>query len=331
MLYYKNDCHSPMYNLAMEEYLFRKNIDENVLLLWINEPTIVIGKNQNTWNEINIDFVQENDVHVVRRITGGGAVYHDLGNLNFSFISPDDNMAIDFKEINEPIIHALRNMGVPCEFTGRNDLAIKGAKFSGIAQYKTKGRVLNHGTLLFDSDLDVLSNALQVREEKYLSKGVKSVRSRVTNIKPWLDEVIDTEKFRDKLLESIELYQQEEVKQVELTEKEEQEIRELMESKYMTKAWNYGKSPAFSHVSHQKFPTGTLDLGFIVKDDHIEEMKIFGDFFGTKDVKHLEELFINRPWPIEDLDFIPTDLDLTPYLGRITREELLELVQRAGR
>lgn len=189
MIFVPNENNDPRVNLAIETYLLTEMpLDEPILLFYINEPSIIIGRNQNTIEEINKEYVDEHGIHVVRRLSGGGAVYHDHGNLNFSFIMPDDgNSFRDFAKVTQPIIQALHDLGVEgAELKGRNDLVINDMKFSGNAMYATNGRMFAHGTLMFDSDIDEVVNTLKVRKDKIESKGIKSVRSRVTNIKPFL-------------------------------------------------------------------------------------------------------------------------------------------------
>lgn len=189
MIFVPNENNDPRVNLAIETYLLTEMpLDEPILLFYINEPSIIIGRNQNTIEEINKEYVDEHGIHVVRRLSGGGAVYHDHGNLNFSFIMPDDgNSFRDFAKVTQPIIQALHDLGVEgAELKGRNDLVINDMKFSGNAMYATNGRMFAHGTLMFDSDIDEVVNTLKVRKDKIESKGIKSVRSRVTNIKPFI-------------------------------------------------------------------------------------------------------------------------------------------------
>ena len=192
MIYVSNEeITDPRINLAIETYLVQEMpLDEPILLFYINEPSIIIGRNQNTIEEINVDYVEDNGIHVVRRLSGGGAVYHDEGNLNFSFIMPDDGESFrNFGKVTQPIIDALHELGVEgAELKGRNDLVIDDKKFSGNAMYTTNGRMFAHGTLMFDSDVNEVVNALKVRKDKIESKGIKSIRSRVTNIKPFLSD-----------------------------------------------------------------------------------------------------------------------------------------------
>ncbi|NLO71508.1 MAG: lipoate--protein ligase family protein, partial [Porphyromonadaceae bacterium] len=205
MIYIVNKSNKPDYNIALEEYCFKKLVDQDkVFILWINEPAIIVGKHQNTAEEINAEFVKKNGIHVIRRISGGGAVYHDLNNLNYTIISNEEKGAdFDFKTFSEPVISTLAELGVKAEFTGRNDIVIDGKKISGNAQAYIKGRVMHHGCLLFDTDLSVLSKALEVSKDKIESRGVKSVRSVVDNILPHLKDKISVDEFADKILEQM--------------------------------------------------------------------------------------------------------------------------------
>ena len=196
---------NPQINLAIEEYVLRNlGEDESYLLFYINEPSIIIGKNQNTIEEINTDYVESKGIKVVRRLSGGGAVYHDFGNLNFSFITKDDGDSFhNFKKFTEPVVQALKKMGINAELSGRNDLMVEGRKISGNAQFSTKGKMFSHGTLLFNSEMDHIVSALKVRKDKIESKGIKSVRSRVANISEFLHEPMTMEQFRMELLKNI--------------------------------------------------------------------------------------------------------------------------------
>ena len=203
MLFIDNEnITDPRVNLAIEEFALKHlDINETYLLFYINEPSIIIGKNQNTVEEINADYVRDEGIHVVRRLSGGGAVYHDLGNLNFSFITKDDgNSFHDFKKFTDPVVKALKKLGVNAELSGRNDILADGKKISGNAQFSTKGRMFSHGTLLFDSEIENVVSALNVRMDKIESKGIKSIRSRVTNIREHLDEDMTMEEFKQTLL-----------------------------------------------------------------------------------------------------------------------------------
>lgn len=327
MKYIENNSTDPRYNLALEEYAF-KNLDlkEDYVILWRNEPSIIIGKNQCTLEEINSQYASENNVHVIRRVTGGGAVYHDLGNLNFSFITKVDKLEeIDFKKYTFPVINALNELGVKCELSGRNDLTIDGKKFSGIAQSITKGRLLNHGTLLFNSKLDTLSKMLNVKKEKIESKGIKSVRSRVTNIRDYLKSDIDILEFRELILRYIFEYKKSPITKYELTKEVKDAINALMQEKYNTWEWNYGKSPKFDFKNSKKYDAGILDVRINLEDGLIENCKIYGDFFGNEDVAKFEELLIGLKYEKNDIDRKLRDIDITSYLGKVSKNDLLDL------
>ncbi|MFY9213447.1 MAG: lipoate--protein ligase [Tissierellaceae bacterium] len=327
MKYIENYSNDPRYNLAFEEYCFKYlPRDEDYLLLWINSPAIIIGKNQNTIEEVNSEYIKMKGIQVVRRITGGGAVYHDLGNLNFSIITNAEGSKIDFKKYNISILEALIKLGVKCELSGRNDITIEGKKFSGIAQSIWKDRVLNHGTLLFNTELDVLNNALNVKKDKIESKGVKSVKSRVTNIKDHLNVDVDIEEFREILARSILNTDDVEAKTLKLNEEQLQEIDKLFQEKYSTWEWNYGSSPPFNYKNYRRFPFGSVEVRLEVKHGSISECKIYGDFFGTEDISILEKRLIGQKYEKEGLGKFLKEIDLKEYFGGIRKEDFLDLL-----
>jgi lipoate-protein ligase A len=328
MKYITNLSNNPNYNLAFEEYCF-KNLphDEDYVFFWINGPAIIVGKNQNTIEEINQEFVRENDIKIVRRITGGGAVYHDLGNLNFSiFTKSEGKERIDFGQINIPILKSLERFGIEAKLSGRNDLTVDDKKVSGIAQSVWKGRILNHGTILFDTDLTVLSKALNVRADKYESKGVKSVRSRVTNIKPYMKEDVDILKFKEMLLGFVFEYAGEELKEYKLSPEQLEGIDSLYKEKYSTWEWNYGESPDFGVKNYRKFPIGGIEVRLKVKSGIIDDVKIFGDFFGTKDVAELENAMKGIKFDKSSLEEMLKGITLQDFFGELKNEEFINLL-----
>ncbi|HEY4565848.1 MAG TPA: lipoate--protein ligase, partial [Savagea sp.] len=232
----------PRMNLAIEEYAVKTmDVDkDSYLLFYVNEPSIIIGKNQNTIEEINTSFVEDHGIHVVRRISGGGAVYHDHGNLNFSFITKDDGDSFrNFAKFTEPVIEALAQLGVKAELLGRNDILVDGKKISGNAQFATKGRMFSHGTLMFDTEIDTVVKALRVKKDKIESKGIKSIRSRVANISDYLEEPMTIDAFKREILKSV-FGGEENIQYVEWTEDDWDNIRKLSEEKYQQWEWNYG-------------------------------------------------------------------------------------------
>lgn len=324
MLYIQNDSTDPRYNLALEEYVFKHlKFEEDFIMLWQNEPSVIVGKNQNTVEEINVDYVEQHGIHVVRRSTGGGAVYHDLGNLNYTFITKADGTGIDFRKFTQPVIRVLNSLGVPAEFNSRNDIAIRGKKFSGNAQRVYKNRVLHHGTIMFNSKLEDVHNVLKVKAEKFKSKSVKSVRSRVTNISDYLPEPITIDEFKKLLLERLFLEQDSPKREYVLTEEDQAEIRKMMEEKYANWEWNYGYSPKFNYEKTDRFDGGTLQVRLNVVKGIIEECKIYGDFFGVEDVRDVENRLKGVRYDRAAIQEALQGVDLEPYFGGITRDELL--------
>ena len=318
----------PQINLAIEEYVLRTmDINEDsFLLFYINEPSIIIGKNQNTIEEIDTDFVEENGIKIVRRLSGGGAVYHDLGNLNYSFITKDDGESFrNFKKFTEPVVDALAKMGVKAELIGRNDLLVEGRKISGNAQFATQGRMFSHGTLMFDTEIDTVVSALKVRKDKIESKGIKSIRSRVANISEFLEEPMTIEQFRQEILNSI-FGGEENIKYRELTEEDWKNIHELSKERYANWDWNYGKSPKFNMQHSHRFPVGSIDLRLQVDKGIIKDVVIFGDFFGVGEVEVISEKLKGIQYNRESISEAVSNLDISTYLGGITREEFLQLI-----
>lgn len=269
MIYIENNSNDPAYNLAFEEYIFTKtDYDEPILLLWQNGPSVIVGKFQNTLEEINYDYIRQKGIKVVRRNTGGGAVYHDLGNLNYSFIIPNAESKVDFKTFTTPIVKALRSYGIDAEQTGRNDILAGGKKFSGNAQQISGGRLLHHGTLMFDVHMEAVADALKVKPGKFKSKATKSVRSRVTNLKPLFLEGRDgcdmtVQEFKELLLEWFEWEYG--LRHVGLTEAQKSEIDSLREEKFASDAWNFGRSPKADIVRGDFFACGQVEFHFAIE------------------------------------------------------------------
>ena len=323
----------PRINLAIETYLVQEMpLEEPILLFYINEPSIIIGRNQNTIEEINTEYVEKQGIHVVRRLSGGGAVYHDAGNLNFSFIMPDDGESFrNFGKVTQPIIDALHDMGVEgAELKGRNDLVIDDKKFSGNAMYSTNGRMFAHGTLMFDSDVNEVVNALKVRKDKIESKGIKSIRSRVTNIKPYLTDShqnMSTEDFRQEILLKIfETDNLEDVNVYQLTDKDWERINAISDKLYRNWDWNYGRSPEFDLVRRQRFAIGSIEAKMNVSEGEIKEIKLFGDFFGLGEISDVEAILTGVKYDKESIKAAVENIDVKKYFGNIEKEDLVGLL-----
>lgn len=339
MYYVKNErngeeIHDASLNLAIEYYLLNEvELDEPLLLFYINDNSIIIGKNQNTYEEVNTQYVEENNVKVVRRFSGGGAVYHDLGVLNFCFITKDDGDSFrNFKKFTQPVIDALHKMGVEdAELRGRNDLVIGDKKFSGNAMYSKNGRMTAHGTLMFDSQIDAVVGALRPKKHKLESKGIKSVRSRVTNIAPFMDDEyqnMSTKEFRERLLLNIfEVDTTEDVKEYVLTDENWDQIDKFAEQYTANWDWNYGKSPNFDLERDARFEgVGTVEVKLDVDQGEIKEIKIFGDFFGLGEITDVEKQLKGVKYEPEVIKEALEKVNLKKYIGNITAEEFTNLI-----
>lgn len=319
----------PMMNLAIEEYILENFGEKDTyLLFYINKPSIIIGRNQNTIEEINTDYVEEKGIKVVRRLSGGGAVYHDEQNLNFSFITKDDGESFqNFAKFLHPIIKVLNKLGVPAEMQGRNDIVVEGRKISGNAMFSTKGRMFSHGTLMLDSQLEELTKALKVKKEKIESKGIKSIRSRVANISEFLDEKITMEQFKEAILKNIfEVDDVKDVPQYVLTEEDWKNIEEISKNRYQKWEWNYGKSPEYNVKETKKFPAGLVDVRLNVQKGIIENCKIYGDFFGIGNIADLEKALTGVRHDPQAIEEALKDFDVPHYLGKISKEDFIDLL-----
>lgn len=326
MLNIPNQSTSPYFNLALEEYAL-KYLDPNqdYIILWQNSPSVIIGRNQNTIEEINSEFIKQNNINVVRRLSGGGAVYHDLGNLNFTFIMQNEEGAgANFHKFTLPVIKALGKLGIQAELSGRNDLTIQGRKFSGNAQYYHQNRVLHHGTLLFASDLDVVQEALNVKIEKIASKGIKSIRSRVTNISEHLTTSMSVLEFKHFLLEFLLEDSTSSTREYILHETDIQKIEQMRQERYQTWEWNYGHSPRFNLKKAQRFGGGYLEILLDVTKGLIKSCKIYGDFLGNKEVAEIEDILAGLKYEENIISSRLASLPIDDYFGSITLDEFIQ-------
>lgn len=321
--YLETHSQDPSYNLAFEEYVQAHRREGNYLILWQNKNAVIIGRNQNAEAEIHRDFVDSRNISVIRRNTGGGAVYHDLGNLNYSFITDAGDVSQRSADLfTEPVVSALKHLGLDASASGRNDILVSGCKVSGTAQYLMKGRILHHGTLLFDSDLSVVAGALNPDPTKFQSKSVKSVRSRVGNIRRFLPEDMTLTQFWDYLKTAL----SDSLVPTQLIEEELAEVKALQQAKYATWEWNFGKSPQYAQICRRRFPGGLLEIHMNVSQGNITQLRIFGDFLALTPVTPLENALIGCACREDALETALAAVSDFSCLGGITREQLLDTI-----
>ena len=317
MKIYITDRTDPYFNLASEQYLLDTENDE-VFMLWRNEKAVIIGRNQNAYAEINKPFVDEHGIKVVRRLTGGGAVFHDLGNVNFTYIVPrNDCPTLDFERFSRPVINALRGLGVEAELSGRNDITVGGRKISGNAQCVYNNKVMHHGTLLFSADMSQMAGALNVDEEKIKSKGIKSVRARVCNLSEYLPDM-DVTEFKSYLENCVEgektVFSPEQIKGIE----------KLRDEKYSTWERDYGVSKEYDRRSKKYFPYGTVDISLSADGGVITAIRFFGDYFGVNDISEIENRLIGSR--LERADLEPRLYDIGRYIMGAAAEDIIGLI-----
>jgi len=324
----ENNNTDPRYNLAIEQFVFESlRKDNSFFMLWRNNNSVIVGKNQNTMAEVNAAYAKEKNISVIRRQSGGGAVYHDLGNINYTFISgSNEKSKIDFPFFCEPVKNALNHFGVPAEISGRNDMTVNGLKISGNAQFIKNGRVLHHGTLLYDSNLDELSNVLNSDNSKFESKGIKSIKSRVTNIRPFMKEDMPAEIFLNKL--SKYLSDVLNLSEYILSSDELIEIENIKERVYSQWSWNYGASPPCNiRKIHRVENCGSIEILLDTgKNGVINNIYFFGDFFGQIDTCGLSEILHGHHYELNEIKTSINNIDISKYFNNIDIDTFLKIL-----
>ncbi|MGX7150373.1 lipoate--protein ligase [Enterococcus ureasiticus] len=322
-------------NLATEQYLLnQQTFDEPLVLFYIQKPCVIVGRNQNVRAEVDLNYAKDHQITITRRLSGGGAVYDDLGNLSFSFVVNADHESFgDFKLFTQPIIEALHEMGATgAEISGRNDLLIDGKKFSGNAMYTKNKKMYSHGTLMLDVDLDEVSRVLTVSEKKLASKGTKSVKSRVTNLKPYLAkeyQAMSTEGFRDRLL--LHLFNaktMEEIKKKEyqLTQEDELAIDQLVLEIYGNEAWVFGEEPKYTIKREEKFKAGLIEANISVEKGRISSIAIYGDYFSQKETEEIADLLIGCQYDQEAIKQRLAEITVGDYFNNVSKAEFIQLL-----
>lgn len=327
MVYLESASTDPAFNLALEQYVFDSMPRSNeYFMLWQNDNAIIVGRHQNTAEEINADYVREHGIRVVRRLSGGGAVYHDLGNLNFTFIVDAEHAdRLNLQVFCLPVVRALERLGVRAEISGRNDITIGGKKFSGNSQYIREGRIMHHGTLMFDSDLSVVAGALNPAGDKLASKGVKSVRSRVTNIRPWLNQDITLRQFWDLLRRS--MGEERDMLPGALTEDDLRRVTAIRDTRYAAWEWNFGASPGYSIRKERRVEgCGKLQVFLEVERGKIAGFTVRGDYFGSGDSSDLARALTGCPLKREALNEALRAVPIDYYFSSLTPDQFIDIL-----
>jgi lipoate-protein ligase A len=326
MLFIETGTCKPARNLAYEDYFLNgKNLKEDIFMLWRNEPAIVVGRFQNTLEEINTSFVEKHQIQVLRRISGGGAVYHDPGNLCFSFILHDIAPEIvDKSKYIRPLVDALAILGVRAEVTRRNDLTVDGKKFSGNAMALHKNRLLFHGTLLFDSDLEILHEALKSSSVIVDSKAVRSMRSQVTNLKGYLPQSMDIILFKQRLEQL--LFTDNNSSYFKPDKEDLDAINELVKKKYETWEWNFGHNPKSTFRRSWNSPEGTLEITIQLDKGYIKSCQLKSDFETPTGHDEIENLLKNIRYTSADIRMALNRSDIPDQLGSISRDNLIKMI-----
>lgn len=320
-----NTSTSPPFNLALEEY-FLVNRNEDVIMLWRNSSSVIIGYNQNAIEEVDVDYVKKHDIPVIRRQSGGGAVFHDLGNINFSVIHVlEAGDFSNYEKFTAPICSFLQQLGVDARLQGRNDLVIDGMKFSGNAQAVKGGRIMHHGTIMYNADVEHLTKALRPRPVKIESKGIKSIRSRVTNVADHLPTKMSADEFFSRLVRYF-LTAAEGITEYRLTAADILAVNRLVEEKYGLWEWNFGRSPNYNMQKSAYLACGLVEVSLRISRGFIEDIRIYGDFFGIADKAELETALTGTVHRPDQIRSALEPFDLQNYIYGITPEQFIDLL-----
>ena len=325
MRYLRNPHTNPYYNMAFDEFCLESlPIDEPVFYLWQNRPAVIVGYNQEVNTEVNLEYLKANDIALVRRVTGGGAVYHDLGNLNYTIVGRSEDLERDYPEYASLMMKALQTLGIPATLSGRNDILVKGKKISGFAKRVSRNRLMVHGTLMYDVDLDKLTQVLNPSATKLQSKGIASVRSRVANLREYLPETADIQAFSQRLEEILSCnYKDAEYK---LSEDDLAHIQKLTDEKFATWEWNYGHSPKATLIHSARLTCGTVEVHLTLKENRIASCRFGGDFLGNLPASEVEKALQGVVYEADAIRECLSKMPIEQYFDGIVTDELIELM-----
>ena len=325
MRYIKNPSTNPYYNMAFDEYCLESlPIDEPVFFLWQNRPAVIVGFNQEVNTEVNLDYLKENGIDLVRRVTGGGAVYHDLENLNYTIVGRSEDLERDYPEYASLLAKALQTLGVPATLSGRDDNLVEGRKVSGFAKRVCKNRLMVHGTLMYNVDVDVLTHVLNPSTTKLQSKGIASVRSRVANLCDYLPEIPDIQTFSQRLEEILSNNHSD--TEYQLSETDLTNIQQLTDKKFATWEWNYGRSPKATLSHSARLACGTVEIHLTLAENRIASCRFGGDFLGNLSATDLESALIDVVYNTESIRERLSSFTISDYFDKVTVEELIKLI-----
>ena len=325
MRYIKNTNTNPHYNMAFDEYCLESlPIDEPVFFLWQNKPSVIVGFNQEVNTEVNLDYLHQQGITLARRVTGGGAVYHDFGNLNYTIVGRSEDLERDYPEYASLMMKALQTLGVPATLSGRNDILVEGKKVSGFAKRVCKNRLMVHGTLMFNVDVDVLTHVLNTSQSKLQSKGIASVRSRVANLSDYLPEISDIQTFKNRLEEILSNNHTD--AEYQLSEEDIANIQRLTDEKFATWEWNYGHSPKATLVHSARLACGTVEVHLTLVENRIASCRFGGDFLGNLPASDVETALTGIPYEINEVRKCLSKIEISRYFDRVSADDLLEMM-----
>lgn len=325
MRYLKNLHTDPYYNMAFDEYCLESlPIDEPVFYLWQNRPAVIVGFNQEVNTEVNLEYLKQKGIALVRRVTGGGAVYHDLGNLNYTIVGRSEDLERDYPEYASIMMKALQSLGVPATLSGRNDILVKGKKVSGFAKRVIRNRLMVHGTLMYRVDVDVLTNVLNPSATKLQSKGIASVRSRVANLCDYLPEVQDIQTFSNRLEEILSGHYAD--AEYQLTGEQLATIQKLADEKFAQWEWNYGRSPKATLTHSARLACGTVEVHLTLAENRIASCRFGGDFLGNLPASDVEKALQGVVFEADSIRACLSQMEISHYFDGVVADDLVKLM-----